>query len=243
MNYGDLFFDLFFVAAAYNTGNLLVESPSKRGLLYFLATFGAIMGLWLDKCFYDSRFVVVTDDVVHRVFEMIALLVVATAVLHIRPVDIMSNGGDHVETFVFCLAILMGNALTGCRYIEVYLFGIGQPVIKEEAKRFFKMNTIYIVMVVVATILAGIEYYGSASGRKSTNDKKHTASETEAYETSQGYDSYNRSLAGAISPYATPHNDYDLPMVIILAGYVGRWLYLVVNIIFCFPGGGKHKER
>jgi len=35
-NWGDIFFDLFYVAAAYNLGNLLRIDPSPRGLLYLV---------------------------------------------------------------------------------------------------------------------------------------------------------------------------------------------------------------
>ena len=39
VNWGDLFFDLFYVAAAYNLGALLKADPTPRGLLYFFALF------------------------------------------------------------------------------------------------------------------------------------------------------------------------------------------------------------
>ena len=242
VNYGDLFFDLFFVAAAYNTGNILVDYPSGRGTLYFLATFFAIMGLWLDKAFYDSRFVVTDDDLFHRFFDLAVLVVLATAVLHIRPVDIMSNGEDYVDAFAFCLAILLGNALTAIKYIELYFWGIGQPVIKQEAKRYFKMGMIYLVPVLVATILAGVKYYGSSHSNASYYDQESYESKAEStHESPNGSDNYHRLLAG--STYPASHNEFDLPMYIILAGFIGRWLCLALDIRFCFPAGGRHKER
>lgn len=38
--------------------NILVEDPSAKGLLYFLATFLPVMQIWQDKSTYDARFVV-----------------------------------------------------------------------------------------------------------------------------------------------------------------------------------------
>jgi Bacterial low temperature requirement A protein (LtrA) len=235
VNYGDLFFDLFFVGAAYNTGNVLVEEPSYRGLLYFLAMFFPMMGLWLEKSFYDSRFVVVEEDVFHRIFELAVLVALAAAVLHIRPVDIMSNGKENVDTFAFCLSVFIGQALNEWRYLEVYFFGIGQTVIKEEAKRHWKMGAIYFITVLIATVLAGIEHYGSRSEEEET---KQYESQADAYD----YDT--RNLAGSTaSSYTTSHAEYDLPVYLILAAYVLRWLHMAVDIMFFFPSGGKHKER
>ena len=56
-NWGDIFFDLFYVALAYNLGNVLREDPTNQGFLYFCACFLPLIGLWQLKLFWDSRFV------------------------------------------------------------------------------------------------------------------------------------------------------------------------------------------
>lgn len=242
VNYGDLFFDLFFVAAAYNTSNILVDSPSGRGIAYFLATFLAVMGLWLDKCFYDARFVVF-EDFFHRLKELATLVVLASAVLHIRTIDVMANGEENPDTFVFCLIILIGNFLTGLRYLEVYFMGIGQPVIRGEAKRWLKMTLPYFAVLLVATALAGVKYYGSSNSKK---DTEHNFEENGSHndDISHNEDGYQRSLAGSSTSYhdGLENYNYDVPIYLVLAGIIFKWIYLAIDIRFCFPGGGRHKE-
>ena len=205
------------------------------------------MGMWLDKVFYDSRFVVCGDDLFHRAFELARLAVLATAILHIRTMDIMSNGKDYVDTFLFCLTILIGNLLTWFKYVEVYFFGVGQPVIKREALRWIKMTAVFVALVLVATILAGIEYYGhSSSGEYDKVEGYTNASKaTTTYSNATADDDHHRVLAGApaSSSYATDEKEtFDVPIYLILAGYIFRWVHLTFNIKFCFPGGGRHKE-
>jgi len=242
VNYGDLFFDLFFVAAAYNTSNILVDSPSGRGVAYFLATFLSVMGLWLDKCFYDARFVVY-EDFFHRFKELATLVVLASAVLHIRTIDVMANGTENLDVFAFCLVILIGNVLTGLRYAEVYWMGIGQPVIKCEAKRWLKMTLPYFAVILIATILAGVKYYGPSD---STENKEYAASKEDGYHDDEashyGDDDHRRSLAGGSTSYYDSFENYDVPIYLLLAGNIVKWIYLVIDIRFCFPGGGRHKE-
>ena len=88
-NWGDIFFDLWFVAAAYNVGNIIVASPTGTGLLYFIGTFLPLIIKWQEKTYYDSRYAT-DDDLFHRFFEVAVLLVVSTAVVHVRPVEFMS---------------------------------------------------------------------------------------------------------------------------------------------------------
>ena len=73
VNWGDLFFDLFYVGAAYNLSYIIVYEPTQQeGLLYFLGAFLPVMILWMDKTFYDARFFT-HDDLLHRGFEILTL--------------------------------------------------------------------------------------------------------------------------------------------------------------------------
>jgi hypothetical protein len=45
VNWGDLFFDLFFVAATYQVSLIVGEDPSLTGILYAAGTFLPMMGL------------------------------------------------------------------------------------------------------------------------------------------------------------------------------------------------------
>lgn len=205
------------------------------------------MGLWLDKVFYDSRFVVCGDDLFHRVFEWARLAVLATAILHVRTVDIMSDGANYFDTFCFCLMILLGNLLTWFKYLEIYFFGVGQAVIKSEAVRWIKVTLPFVGLVLVATILSGLKFYNH-----SEENEKYHSSAVEDYTNSSytsGKDEYHddedhrRILAGdsGASSYSTAES-YDLPIYLLLTGYILRWLYLTVNIFCCLPTDGSHKD-
>lgn len=48
-NWGDIFFDLFYVGAAYNAGNIIVASPTGMGLLYFLGAFVPLVSVVTNR--------------------------------------------------------------------------------------------------------------------------------------------------------------------------------------------------
>ena len=56
IDWGDLFFDLFYVAAAYNLSYVLLYSPNAEGFLYLLGLFGPILLEWFQRTFFDARF-------------------------------------------------------------------------------------------------------------------------------------------------------------------------------------------
>ena len=231
-----------------------MESPTWQGLLYFVTIFFAIMGLWLDKVFYDARFVVCEDDLYHRIFEWARLAVLATAILHIRTVDIMQNSSHYFDMFCFTLMVLVGNVLTWIKYLEVYFRGIGQPVIRSEALRWIKVTAPFVGLLLVATILSGLEFYQSsddddktevsyyASNNNNTTGYYLNAGDAEKHP--DGDDDGHRKLAGTsdASSYSTVAESYDIPIYLILVGYILRWLYILVNILFCLPTDGSHKD-
>jgi hypothetical protein len=213
VNWNDLFVDLFFVGAMYNTSNILVEFPGKTGLLYFFGTFGPIMQLWTLKMFYDARFVV-GDDLFHRVGEVASIVVLASAILHIRPVDVLSNPSENVDMFGFCLSMSISILLVMLRWVELYFFGVGQPVIKETAKFDFKMCCVPFSFLLAATIVAGLEHFGS--------------------------DGSHRLLAEANS--APKVETTNVPIWLCLASTVSFWIVLTIRVIFILPDDGSHKK-
>jgi Bacterial low temperature requirement A protein (LtrA) len=119
-NWGDIFFDLFYVAAAYNLGNVLAAEPSPTGLLYTAGLFFPIQNLWGYKTFYDSRFYVL-DDVWHRGYEITLLLALATVVLHIKPVAVLSHPTQTMDMFVYCVGLCVAYFLALGRLIEIMI--------------------------------------------------------------------------------------------------------------------------
>jgi hypothetical protein len=197
------------------------------------------MGMWIDKTYYDAKFVV-EDDIFHRLFELVFFVVLATAVLHIQPVDIMSNGAEHVAIFAFCLVVLIANILNLARSGELYCFASGavvngRKVVQEESKRLLQINLPYVLLILAATVIAGMEFFGSDS----------SSSSIEVYPVKTEGNYSHRVLASTSkSSYAASeeHKSSDLPICLILAGYTVRVIILSVNVIFLAPSGGKHKE-
>ncbi len=106
VNWGDLFFDLFYVGAAYNLGTIIKYDIKDPGLalLYFFGIFGTILNcFWSKKMLFDARFSL-PEDLCHRAVEVLHLCLLAMATQHIRPIKYMGNCGDRPEMFLFCLA-------------------------------------------------------------------------------------------------------------------------------------------
>jgi hypothetical protein len=119
-NWGDVFFDLFYVAAAYNLGTVLAADPTPTGLLYTAGLFLPIQTLWSFKLVHDSRFYH-HDDLFHRCYEIALLLALATAVLHIKPVAVLSHPTQSLDMCVYCMGVGVAYLLAQGRLIEVMI--------------------------------------------------------------------------------------------------------------------------
>ena len=92
-------------------------------------TMAAVMSIWWDKTYYDGRYVV-GDDLYHRIFEVIHLSALASTVVHIRTVDVLSHPSDHFAPFGLCLSLAISKLLFLIRQIEVYFAGVGQREVR-----------------------------------------------------------------------------------------------------------------
>ncbi|CAJ1914880.1 unnamed protein product [Cylindrotheca closterium] len=217
VNWGDLYFDLFFVAATYNISNILVTDPSAMGFLYFMATFMASMYLWSAKTFFDSTFVV-DDDIVHRMMEVAFLTAMGSVIVHIRTADVLSHTADYVDMFALSLSLLIADVITLLRQIEIGLTGVGEEgILKMVSFRNSRDVMIPLSLQLVATIIAGLDYYSTAGG-------------------SYGDDSH-RLLAGGAGG-STNH----IPIILTLAGPVVYQIQWAIRGICLFPSDGSHKK-
>ena len=153
--------------SAYNLGNLLREDPTARGLLYLVGCFLPIIGLWNNKMYFDARYYV-KDDIFHRCFQVAILVPLATAVLHIRPVSILSDPKNNVDMFAFSLSILIGYVLALVRLIEIMVCAkIGTEGLYPEAFFSTRRDTIWMLVPTIfyaaATIYSAVQHYGSSS--------------------------------------------------------------------------------
>ena len=230
VNWGDLYFDLFFVAAAYNMGNILNASPDGVGVLYFLGTFFPIFDNWKEKLHYDSRFSL-RDDVFHRILEMGFYVVNATSCLHIRTVEIMSNSRDHVDMFAFSLSQVIFTLMAVLGYVEIYFFAEGQKtVLMQVAHRDCKLKFIPFLFYLSAAILSGINFY-------TNNGKDNYVADASTY------DDNHRKLSGDNTTSVTYLTFVDhLPIWLCFGASLAYFIQLVFMIQIWFPKDGSHKK-
>ena len=221
VNWGDLFFDLFYVAGFYNLGNILVNDPSTLGVLYFLGCFFPVIYFWFSKMMYDSKFTY-GDDIFHKLFETTVLVVLATAVSNIATVPRMSNPTDYVDMFAYSLSIALMSLLNIARYVECYYYGRGERKnIEYTVKNDLTLQIIPLTFYVAATIVAGKAYFG--------NDY---------------VDDERRDLAESSSEAVDcdDNNKMHMPIMLLLIGYVISQLEIIVSVVFFFPKNGEHKK-
>lgn len=167
--------------------------------------------------FFLSRFFY-REDVVHRLFEVVTLVAMATAVLHIRSVPIMSHPEKDVDMFAYCLSIAVSAVLGWLRSVEVILCqrrgcrGLHPEAVKV-AQRDLIWTGIPICFFITATIYQGIQTYGND---ESTSSKPH------------------RLLAETIGlkTYPDSLSEDDIAVWVMLAGSISMQLALGIMLLF-----------
>ena len=186
VNWGDLFFDLFYVAAAYNLGGMLISALTPqdwpRGLIYYVGIFGPLYNTWETATYYESRYTKV--DYAHRLFDIIRYMFVSTAVLHIKPLDLLSDPRS-LEALIFVSAILLESIMHLGLNLELYYKGRGdRAAIRNHTWTKIKFQLLpTIAMYTAATIVATVQFaHVPADEMSDYNNYRYLAEG--AYETS-----------------------------------------------------------
>ena len=254
INWGDLFFDLFYVAgewphyvaclfascflltpaaAAYNLSYVLFNDPSAKGFLYFIGTFGPILLEWFQRTSFDARFLW-GDDPFHRGFELVHLCALSLAVVHIRPVSLMSNPMQP-DMFQFTLGIVCLAVLNMYRSLEVVFAVDGEEAAKLGEKKWLVGFATQLAFYLAASVKSGIAHLGSKDG--------------------DNYDYGNRgleSLSNACSRIlnlapernlaeSTVEKDH-VPIILCLCGWSISLALVVIRTYFFEKKNGEHKE-
>ena len=220
INWGDLFFDLFYVAAAYNLGGMLISSMNgtdwPRGVLYFMGIFGGLYNAWEHDVVYSSRYTLV--DYAHRLVAVMRFFCVSFAVLSIKPITFLGDKGS-VETFCLVLSLFCESVIQLGLHIELYYYGDGdRQAIQNHT--FIKMKHQFLpasVTYMAATIIAGVSFfqsydterdaYGYDSGfGKEINYTNGTYSNS-TYQGTEADDDHHRVLAEAAPSGCASHDD------------------------------------
>jgi hypothetical protein len=176
------------------------------------------MHLWLLKTYYDSRFVIM-DDLYHRFYEVAYLAALASSVVHIRPIESMSQPSQNLDPFCFYLSVSVAQLLYLLRYVELAGVGRGErEAIRAQCYRNGKMGCTCLVLQVTAAVIAGIDYH------------QHTSSS-------------HRLLAGAEEANDSDRIVNQIPIWLNLMGPVSNWFINSLKVIFFFPSDGTHKQQ
>lgn len=171
VNWGDLFFDLFFVAAAYNLGALLVSSMNDsdwlRGLMYFIGIFGALYQTWYHDLTFSSRYTVL--DQVHHLIWGLKFFTVGVAIIFITPLNLMGDPKS-IEMLSFIFALLVETLINFGLNVEIYFKAIGDrtPIKKHARRMILNEDLPYLLLYLAALVLAilayaGVDVYGNGS--------------------------------------------------------------------------------
>ena len=158
VNWGDLFFDLFYVAAAFNLDGIMEHDPSLRGLLFFVCCNLPIYVIWGEKLMYDSKFAP-DDNLYHRGWEIAHLAILGTIVQHVQTVPLMSQTSKYPTTMVFAGALCVECWFQVLRYKDLYCNVKGGEEAVHEAHSTAVRKCVVSVIFLVAAVIAAYDYF------------------------------------------------------------------------------------
>jgi hypothetical protein len=211
------------------------------------------MLIWQYKMFWDSRYFIGKDDMLHRCYELGILIALGTAVLHIRPVSIMAYSSENIDMFYFCLAIVIAHVLSIGRVVEVFFNVDGEHAAKLGARRDIMWTGVPLLFYIPAVVVAGIQFHSSTHDPYALTDDHYYADSNAKNESSYGYVDHDnateiehlRFLAatdGEVSAAYNVEKEYDVPIYLLLAGSFSTVISSFLMISLFLPGGGRHKE-
>jgi len=118
-DWGDMFFDLFYVAAAYNLGNLLREDPTYTGLLYFVGCFCTITLIWNNTLIFDAQFQRESDSLWKPMLDTVSWLSMGFAVMNIRTVKELSHTKEYINMFGFSVSVFISFLVAVVKTVEI----------------------------------------------------------------------------------------------------------------------------
>ena len=175
---------------------------------------------------YASRFYVV-PDIFHRLYEVATLLPLATAVLHIRTVPILSALAHQFDMFAYSVSIALAVLLNLLRSAEVMLCQhvFHTQGLFPEAYHATQRDLIWggpsFLLAVASATYAGLEYYGN-----NDNDENHPDHEQKTDS------SYHRIVAETTEPQHD--DDDDIAIWLSLAGPMASLLVMSIFVLFVF---------
>lgn len=228
VNWGDLFFDLFYVAMAYNLGVMLVSAMNTedwlRGIIYFVGTFGPLWTTWEVDMFHNSRYT--TVDYAHRMFEVIRYLFVSLAVCHVKPVELLSDPKS-LETLLFTAAIMCEAMMNLALCFELYFVGEGdREAIRNHTMTKIKSQQMPTLLVYIGAFVAAVVNFVRPDEESSYDKGRLLASDP--YDAYDAYES--ASLSEPLWKLA------DLPLTLTAVAYLVHAMVIGLRKVFITSG-------
>lgn len=217
INWGDLFFDLFYVAAAYNLGGMLISAMNTtdwpKGVVYFIGIFGPLYNIWENDVVYSSRYTLV--DYAHRLIAVVRFFCVCFAVLSIKPIHLLGDKKS-VETFCLTFSLFLESIMQLGLHAELYFYGEGDRMaIKNHTYRKIVSQFVPVSLTyAAAALIAGISFFSAESHDEAYDHghSKESSSSYGKYEDDHGYNSsdyYNSSTTADYYQNDDHVGDYD----------------------------------
>ena len=213
VNWADLFFDLFYVAAAYNLSYVLIGRESTtpyEGFLYFVGLFGPILVEWFITTYFDARFSTGADPY-HCSVDMLRYCFLATAVVHIRPLYVMREPAVYPDMFGFALGCTLLSIVNVYTSLEVITKGVGDKQAMKHAETFNIMSySFQFIFYLAAACVSGIAYFGN------TVEHEHFRLLAEA----------DVANDDNVTHYVT-----HIPIILCIAGWVSNVVLFMLNML------------
>lgn len=183
----------------------------------------------MQKMAYDARFVV-SDDLFHRLLEILRVVILASVVVHIRPVSELSSSSSTANMFALSLSIALAWIFCAGNLLELYWMGQGQQaVIRAFTSQGLRILVVGLGLCVAATIVSGKDYFSSDSSSSS------------GYGGGRGLAAAEESISAYDDKITTITNS-DMPIWLLLWAPVLDYCIQFVKVVFLFPNDGSHKK-
>lgn len=228
VNWGDLFWDLFYVSAAFNLAAALKESLTESpglAVLYFCSCFLPVYNVWLSKVAYDARYAP-DDNLFHRILELFHLLALATIVQHIRPVEEMADPTEPT-TLLFAVGLVVETLLSIYQQYDIYMNVVGGPEAKLNSLYDMRSRSVSAVFYCLAAMVA---FWNLHSTGEDSHDPKHLPILLclSAYVWEQIFALYGRFFC--LPSHITSHREAFVPMNVDFAIHrIGEWTMLMLG--------------
>jgi len=248
IGWNTLFFDLFYVAAAYNLGNLLIsvlnttgggdeqQQQLGRGLIYVIGIFGGIYNIFLRIMMYESQFSVPVDYS-HRTVEVLRVFLLSIVVLHIKSLTGLRDPSHSIDAFAVTTSMFLETMVHVLLQLELYWVGEGDTLaIKNQTKR--QLVTMLLPLsffYFCGSILSGYLYYSNKHNQhNNTNnnhvdDEHHSAFDSDGYQRFLGGEEKEEEASGGVSDYTDDYDGWTVGDIPIVLCFVATVYSLVVK--------------